>query len=142
METTHGVMLVGEKKNKTKKTDLPVPIPPVVGAFRIFVVIHVVVGHQQVFPPQLVFVVVSHVGADSKAERRRETISLQASIMHDGAPKKMVSRLFRTNVHTVLDERLDFVFGEFLLAEFDRGIFKLVAESGRAEQDDAPRHAE
>lgn len=53
----------------------------------------------------------------------------------------MVSRLFRTNVHTVLDERLDFVFGEFLLAEFDRGIFKLVAESGRAEQDDAPRHA-
>lgn len=85
METTHGVMLVGEKKNKTKKTDLPVPIPPVVGAFRIFVVIHVVVGHQQVFPPQLVFVVVSHVGADSKAERRRETISLQASIMHDGA---------------------------------------------------------
>lgn len=40
--------------------------------------------------------------------------------------------------HVVLDEPLDFVAGEFLLAEFNGAVFELVAESWWAEQDDSP----
>lgn len=47
------------------------PVPPVVGALGIFVIIDIVISHQQIFSLQLVFVVVCHMGADSKAEGRK-----------------------------------------------------------------------
>lgn len=48
------------------------PVPPVVGALGVFLIINIIISHEQVFPLQLVFVVHRHVGADSKAEWREE----------------------------------------------------------------------
>lgn len=47
-------------------------------------------------------------------------------------PLEMVSK--QQNSHVVLDEFLDFVACEFIFAEFDRAVFKLVAELGWTEQ--------
>lgn len=42
------------------------------------------------------------------------------------------------HLHVVLDESLDLVTGELLLAELDCVLFKLVAEPWWAEQNDSP----
>lgn len=44
----------------------------------------------------------------------------------------------RCHSHVVLDEPLDFVVGEFVFAEFDGRVLKLIVESWRTEQDDTP----
>lgn len=50
----------------------------------------------------------------------------------------MMGHGLRLYSHVVLDELLDFAAGVFVLAEFDRAVFKLVVESWWAEEDDSP----
>lgn len=50
----------------------------------------------------------------------------------------MMGHGLRLHSHVVLDELLDFAAGVFVLAEFDRAVFKLVVESWWAEEDDSP----
>ena len=61
-----------EKTSALGRVQKHVPVPPVVGALGILFIINLIVSHQQVFPPDLVFVVVCHVGADSKAEVKKK----------------------------------------------------------------------
>lgn len=48
------------------------PVPPVVRALGVLLIVNVEVGHQQVLPLEQVLVVISHVGAHSKAIKSRE----------------------------------------------------------------------
>lgn len=48
------------------------PVPPIVGAFRVFLIVNIIISHQKVLPFQLVLVVVIHVGTESKAEKNKE----------------------------------------------------------------------
>ncbi len=52
------------------------PVPPVVRTLGVLLIIHIIVGHQQVFAFQLVFVVIIHVRTDTKTVIRREKKTL------------------------------------------------------------------
>lgn len=62
-----------------------VPVPPVVGALGVPLVVDVVIRHQQVFSRQLISVVVCHVGADSKTGREKQNGSLMMQLQQDDA---------------------------------------------------------
>lgn len=41
------------------------PVPPVVWTFGVFIIVHIIIGHQQIFAFELVFVVICHVWANA-----------------------------------------------------------------------------
>lgn len=57
------------------------PVPPVVGAFGVPFIVHVIVGHQQVFAHQLILVVFRQVGTESKTETGQHQRRVKVQLM-------------------------------------------------------------
>lgn len=67
------------------------PVPPVVGAFGVLVIVNVVVSHQEFFSFELVFVIVRHVRTHSKTGSERERlINLQINLVSDGCVRTLI----------------------------------------------------
>lgn len=70
------------------------PVPPVVGTLGVLLIIHIIVGHQQVFAFQLVFVVIIHVGTDAKTVIwGKKTLILHIQPPNHTSDKLIVNRM-------------------------------------------------